>query len=182
MAGDGLTDTAAVEQWRIWREWAGDKFPTFVREICEVAFLGAALLVASRFVDSTLLRGLYWLLLFSFAARIGSRVAFPTSYHTPIWPVLGGTALTLAITYCEHVAIRSAADAAVIQMQGDRAAALLAALDRRDAEEKRLINEQVRLGCLEEESLDKKTDPKVCKALQAQRDTNARSADALKRP
>lgn len=176
MAGDGLTDEEAVEFWKRAKLNFGSRFPQAVKEVCEIALLGGALLLASRLTESTILLGLYWTLLASFALKIAAQVAFPTAYDSPSLPILLGLALTAGLTVAEHYAIKSAADAALLQMQGDKAVRLLESRARRSAEAARLASEYAKAGCSNDELVAfGKVNMEICRRLQAQRQANAGS-------
>lgn len=183
MAGEGLTYAEATAFWKKAKVNLGSKVPKAVKETCEIAALGAGLLVASRFTESTLLLCLYWSLIGSFALRIAARIAFPTHYDSPSLPILLGLALTVGVTVLEHLAIQSVADAALIQLQGDKALRLLGAQRRKKIEGERLFNEAAKAGCINDEQivLDQNTKAK-CDRLRIQRYENDHSTDHILQP
>ncbi|WP_334656712.1 hypothetical protein [Sphingomonas panaciterrae] len=145
MAGDGLTDEEAEEFWRRARIFVGDQLPSTIIQLCEVVLLGGALNVAHRFTGSTLLLALYYALLLAFALRIVGRF-LPKKYDSPLMPLLGGLAIAGVITVAEDKAIRAAADAALIQMQSDKAIAIIRAQALRDRDQERVLR-QVMEAC-----------------------------------
>lgn len=183
MAADRLSDEEAREFWRDHRKLFGSTIPKAVKEVCEIALLGGALLVAYRFSENVLLLGLYWLLLFAFGCRIAARVAFPKKYDSPVMPVLLGLAVTGVITFAEDRAIRSAANAALIQVQSEKAATLLAAQAKREKEAARIHDAWVQNWCFDDEGYAAgKYNYTVCGKLAAERDQNKRLTDELLRP
>jgi Zn-dependent protease with chaperone function len=178
MAGDGLSDEYVRAFWAKAKFWLGERIPNAVIQICEVALLGGALLVAYRFSESTVLLLLYWLLLAAFALKIASSIALPKEYDSPALPLLLGLFLTIALTAIEHQAIKSASNAALIQIQGDKAARLIEAQRIRDERARKIQDAWIRNGCWDDErAAIGPYDHKLCNALAAQRKQNNRSAD-----
>ena len=183
MAGDGLTDDQAKEFWAIHRKFFESTFPKAIKEICEVALLGGALLVAHRFSESTILLALYWALLAGFGFRIGARIAFPKEYDSPSLPIILGLLVTIVVTGAEDRAIRSAATAALIQVQSEKAGKLLAAQAKREKEAARLSKAWVDNWCFDDERYAAgKYNYALCNRLSVQRAMNKRSTDELLKP
>ncbi len=183
MAGDGMTDEQARQFWTVQRKRFGSTIPKGIKEVCEIALLGGALQVGYRFSESPLLLGLYWCLLIGFAFRIAAKIAFPKDYNSRAIPVLIGVAATIVITAVEDRAIRSAANAALIQVQSDKAAKLLAAQAVREKEGTRIHNAWVKNSCFDDEGYAfGKYNYKVCGKLAYERELNKRRTDSLLKP
>lgn len=150
MPGDGLADAEARTFWAKARRSLPRPFAT-VRELCEVALLGGALLVAHKFSQSSILLGLYGLLIVTFAIKITSYVALPKAYDSPLALVLLGAGIVVAITYVEHLAIKSAANATLVQLQSDKAAKLIAAQRVQRIERNSLDRQFFEAGCRDRE-------------------------------
>ena len=178
-----MSDEEARQFWAVQRKRFGSTIPKGIKEVCEVALLGGGLLVAYRFSESMLLLGLYWCLLTGFGCRIAARIAFPKEYNSPVKPVIIGLLLTIGVTVLEDRAIRSAANAALIQVQSDKAAKLLAAQAVREKEAVRIHNAWMRNWCFDDEGYAKgKYNYKLCGQLGAERDLNKRRTDELLKP
>jgi hypothetical protein len=183
MADDSMTDEESRHFWTVQRKRFGTTIPKAIKEVCEIALIGGALQVAYRFSESPLLIGLYWCLLIGFAFRIAARIAFPKAYNSPVKPVLIGVLATIVITAVEDRAIRSAANAALIQVQSDKAAKLLAAQAVREKEGARIHNAWVKNSCFDDEGYAfGKYNYKLCGKLAYERELNKRRTDALLKP
>jgi uncharacterized SAM-binding protein YcdF (DUF218 family) len=178
MAGDGMTDEEAIEFWKQARLNCGTKFPALVKEVCEVALLGGALLVAEKFSESWIILALYWLLLIAFALRIAAHIAFPKAYDSPVLPLLAGLALTVFVTVGENSAIRSAANAAMIQLQSEKAGRLMAAQREKAAAASRLTKQFANAECADTERVSsKRYNYDLCNKLSIERYLNDHSTD-----
>lgn len=183
MAGDGLSDEDAKAFWTRNRKFLGTTLPKAIKEVCEVTLLGGALLVAQRFSESPILLGLYWCLLVGFGLRIGARIGLPESYDSPVRPILIGVVLTILVTAVEDRAIRSAANAALIQVQSDKANKLLAAQAKRRREADRISKAWAENSCFDDEGYAfGKYNYKICSKLAAARELNKRSTGELLTP
>lgn len=136
-----MTYDETVEFWKKARRIVGDDAPKAVIQLCEVAALGAAFKLAQRLTDSTILQLMYLSLLVALAARIVGRIALPKAYDSPSLPIIMGLAFSIMLVYGEDRAINSAVDAAVIQMQSDKAVAILDEREKRLLRDRQLLDE-----------------------------------------